>query len=62
MKHKSINQKPEPSKHLFLNVGHSFNWSVLLSAHKNTIRRKNLESFFIDKMKPSLMNKLNRMQ
>ena len=42
------------SKHLFLNTGHSFNWSVLLSAPKNNRTRKILESFFIAKMKSSL--------
>ena len=41
-------------KHIFLNIGHTFNWSVLLSATKNTISRKNLEAFFIAKIKPSL--------
>ena len=36
-------------------VRHSFNWSVLLSAPKNTRTRKNLEAFVIAKMKPSLI-------
>ena len=35
-------------------VGHSFTWSVLLSAPKNTRTRKNLEAFSVAKMKPSL--------
>ena len=42
------------SKHLFLNIGHSFNWSVLLSAPKNNRTRKILEAFFIAKMKSNL--------
>lgn len=49
-----INKKSEPSKHLFLNVGHSFNLSVLLTASKNTRTRKNLEAFSIAIMKLSL--------
>ena len=53
--HNNINKKPEPSKHLHLNAGHSFNWSgALLSAPKNTRTRKNSEAFFIAKMKASL--------
>ena len=47
-------QESELSKHLFLNIGHSFNWSVVLSAPKKTRTRKNLKTFFIDKMKSSL--------
>ena len=52
--HNNINKKTEPSKHLFLNVRHSFNRSVLSFVHKNTRTRKNLEAFFIAKMKRSL--------
>ena len=40
--HNNSNKKSELSKHLFLNVGHSFNWSV----PKNTRTRQNLEAFF----------------
>ena len=47
-------QELQLSKHLFLNIGHSFNWSVLLSAPKNNRTRKILEGFFIAKMKSSL--------
>ena len=39
----NIRKKAEPSKYLFLTAGHSFSWSVLLSALKNTRARKNLE-------------------
>ena len=52
--HNNINKKSEPSKHLFLNIWHSFNWSVLLPAPKNTRTRKNLQAFCIAKMKSSL--------
>ena len=47
-------QELQLSKHLFLNIGHSFNWSVLLSAPKSNRTRKILEAFFIAKMKSSL--------
>ena len=52
-KHSNISKKSEPSKDLFLNVGHNFNWSLLLSVPKNTRTRKNFEALFIAKMKPS---------
>lgn len=41
-----------------LNVGHSFNWNVLLSPPKNTRTRKNLEAVSIAKMKPSFNEKV----
>ena len=50
----NINKKSKPSKHLFLNIRHSFSWSVLLSAPKNARTRENLETFYIAKMKSSL--------
>ena len=31
----------------FLNIGHSFNWNVLLSPPENTRTRKNFEAVFI---------------
>ena len=52
--HNNINKKSEPSKHLFLNSEHGFKWSVLLSPPENTRARKNLEAFFIAKMKLNL--------
>ena len=52
--HSNINERSEPSKHLSLNVEHSFNRSLPQSALESTRTKKNLESFFIAKMKPSL--------
>ena len=45
--HNNVNKKLKPLKHLFLSEGHSFKWSVLLSALKNTKTRKNLEAFLL---------------
>lgn len=52
--HDNIKNKSEPAKHLYENAGHNFTWSILLSASKNARTRKNLEAFYIAKLKPSL--------
>ena len=49
----SVN-KSEPAKHIADNKEYSFLWSILLAALKDGRTRKNLETFFIDKLKPSL--------
>ena len=52
--HNSADNKSEPAKHLADNKEHSFLWSILLDAPKDGRTRKNLEAFFIAKLKPSL--------
>ena len=52
--HSSAENKSEPAKHLADNKEHSFLWSILLDAPKDGRTRKNLEAFFIAKLKPSL--------
>ena len=52
--HNSADNKSEPAKHLADNKEHSFLWSILLAAPKDGRTRKNLEAFFIAKLKPSL--------
>ena len=44
----------EPAKHLASNKEHFFLWNILLDAPKDGRTRKNLEAFFIAKLKPSL--------
>ena len=48
----SADNKSEPAKHLADNEEHSFLWSILFVAPKDGRRRKNLEAFFIVKLKP----------
>ena len=52
--HNSADNKSEPAKHLADNEEHSFLWSILLDAPKDGRTRKNLEAFFIAKLKPSV--------
>ena len=52
--HNSTDNTSEPAKHLADNEEHSFLWSILLAAPKDGRTRKNLEVFFIAKLKPSL--------
>ena len=52
--HNSADNKSEPAKHLADNNEHSFLWSILLDAPKDGRTHKNLELFFIAKLKPSL--------
>ena len=52
--HNPADNKSEPAKHLADNKEHSFLWSILLAAPKDGRTRKNLEAFFIAKLKPSL--------
>ena len=52
--HNSADNKPEPAKHLADNEKHSFFLSILLAAPKDGRTHKNLEAFFIGKLKPSL--------
>ena len=52
--HNSADNKSKPAKHLADNKEHSFLWSILLDAPKDGRTRKNLEAFFIVKLKPSL--------
>ena len=50
----SVDNKSEAAKHLADNKEHSFSWSILLAAPKDGRTHKNLEAFFIAKLKPSL--------
>ena len=52
--HNSGDNKSEPAKHCTDNKEHSFLWSILLAASKDGWTQKNLEAFFIAKLKPSL--------
>ena len=52
--HNSEDNKSEPAKHLADNEEHSFLSSILLAATKDGRTHKNLEEFFIAKLKPSL--------
>ena len=52
--HNIVDNKSEPAKHLADNEEHYFLWSILLAAPKDGRTRKNLEAFFIAKLKPSL--------
>ena len=52
--HNSADNKSEPAKHLASNKEHFFLWNILLDAPKDGRTRKNLEAFFIAKLKPSL--------
>ena len=52
--HNYSGNKSEPVKHIADNKEYSFLWSILLAALKDGRIRKNLETFFIDKLKPSL--------
>ena len=53
-KHNSADNKSEPDKQLADNKEHSFLWSILLAAPKDGKTCKNLEAFFIAKLKLSL--------
>ena len=55
--HNSADNKSEPATHLADNEEYSFLWSILLAAPKDGRTRKNLEVFFIAKLKPSLNRK-----
>ena len=44
----------EPAKHLRNFQNHSFTWSIIANAHKNTRTRKNLEAFFIALERPTI--------
>ena len=57
--HNSADTKSEPAKHLGDNEEDPFLWSILLTAPKDGRTRKNLEAFFIAKLKPSLNRKEN---
>ena len=50
----SVDNKSEAAKRLADNKEHSFSWSILLAAPKDGRTHKNLEAFFIAKLKPSL--------
>ena len=50
--HNSADNKSKPAKHLDDNEKHSFLWSILLDAPKDGRTCKNLEAFFIAKLKP----------
>ena len=52
--HNSADNKSEPAKHLADNEEHLFLWSILLAASKDSRTHKNLEAFFIAKLKQSL--------
>ena len=54
LEHNSSDNKSEPPKHLADNEEHSFLWSISLAAPKDAITHKNLEAFFMSKLKPSL--------
>ena len=51
--HNSVDNKLEQAEHLADNKEHSFSWSILLAAPKDGRTHKNLEAFFIAKLKPS---------
>ena len=52
--HNSTDNKSEPAKHLADKEERSFLWRFLLAAPKDSRTRKNLEAFFIVKLKPFL--------
>ena len=52
--HNHPSRKSKPSKHLYHNINHVFNWSVICSAPKSDRTRKNLEAFYIALMGPNL--------
>ena len=54
LEHNSANNKSEPANYLADNEEHSFLRSILLTAPKDGRTRKNFETFFSAKLKPSL--------
>ena len=53
-----IDKNSEYFKHLQEHLSHSFQWSVLSIAPKNTFKRKILEAYFIKIMIPSLNGRM----
>ena len=52
--HNSADNQSELPKHFADNEEQSFLWSILLAAPKDGGAHKNLEAFFITKLKPSV--------
>jgi len=57
--HDNPSNNSEPARHIAINAGHSFTWSVLQHAHKNTKKRKILEAFYIAIEKPKLNEQIS---
>ena len=49
----------EPSKHLYQNPGHKFQWNIIMNASTNSRIRKNLEASWVALKKPSLNNQVD---
>ena len=59
--HNSADNKSEPAQHLADNKEHSFLLSILFPAPKDGRTGKNLEAFFIAKLRPFLNRQENSM-
>ena len=56
--HNDPRGKSEPASHLYGNPTHSFQWRVIMSAHKNLRIRRNLEASVVALNRPKLNNQL----
>ena len=57
--HEQLNGKSEPSKHLKINLGHKFDWMILLRASPHHLKRKILEAYFMKQLNSSLNDQLD---
>ena len=57
--HEQPNGKSEPSKHLRNNPGHQYNSMILSRALSHRLKRKILEAYFNEHLKPSLNDQLD---
>ena len=57
--HEQPNGKSEPSKHLRNNPGHQYNSMILSRALSHRLKRKILEAYFDEHLKPSLNDQLD---
>ena len=59
LEHDKMEGKSEPSKHISVNDGHSFTWTILTKAPVNWRKRKILEAYYIRKFKPPINDQLD---
>ena len=57
--HNDVNKNSKPAKHLGRNIEHKFSWYVLARAPENTLKRRNLEVYFIKLIVPCLKEQLD---
>ena len=57
--HGKPTNESEPSKHIKENIDHEFDWKIMMSAPKNTRKRKTLEAFIIALKGPSLNEQID---